>query len=470
MIRRLVRDESGMTMGLTVIMIVLIGVMGAGLLTFVQNDLSSVIESNQGQTALNLADAGVQAAKRHLLIDANVRNYDGDPTTGTAPGGESPWSCVDDASNVCTAGSGKLIDLGAGAGTSTRVWIKYLEASDTPSELSHPDHAPEMVPTGKSDYEFGRDFFKVISEGRAGNARRKIEAIYQTYDLGAPRAYFSQGNITLSGTADVEHISVFSLLNVTVNGGASVSGEDYAYGNWLNSPWNTRDRSTLDAGIGAVGTINKKDPGDYDSTSTNPTFIKKVPPDAAQNYATQITFPFNYQREPDIGMMREAAKLQGNYYEVPVTSDSASVQEAGSGPKWPTTSDQSTVVFVKFMNEANMATNNLTWDVDRDSATDECAPPDAQIPRGTLVVENGTFSTSQQKAPLRGTIVIKGAGPGTEVYKDVGGTCMEAFIHATGDLKLAGTIRGFTQEKGNRPGFFGVRLFSWRECYSATCT
>src|SRR5918997_1142105 len=106
MIRRLARDESGITMGLTVIMIVLIGVMGAGLLTFVQNDLGTVIESNQGQTAFNLADTGTQAAKRHLLLDANVFYYDGDTTTG---GGESPWSCVSDANNVCTSNSGKVI-------------------------------------------------------------------------------------------------------------------------------------------------------------------------------------------------------------------------------------------------------------------------------------------------------------------------------------------------------------------------
>jgi hypothetical protein len=76
MIRRLARDESGITMGLTVIMIVLIGVMGAG------------------------------------LLDANVFHYDGDTTTG---GGESPWSCVSDANNVCTSNSAKVIDLGAQA-------------------------------------------------------------------------------------------------------------------------------------------------------------------------------------------------------------------------------------------------------------------------------------------------------------------------------------------------------------------
>lgn len=66
MLRRLVKDESGMTMGLAVIMVVLIGVMGAGLLTFVQRDLNAVVEENRGQTALELADAGAELAQRHL--------------------------------------------------------------------------------------------------------------------------------------------------------------------------------------------------------------------------------------------------------------------------------------------------------------------------------------------------------------------------------------------------------------------
>ena len=47
--RRLVKDEAGVTMGLAVIMILLLGVMGAGLLTFVSRDLNVVIEENRGR-------------------------------------------------------------------------------------------------------------------------------------------------------------------------------------------------------------------------------------------------------------------------------------------------------------------------------------------------------------------------------------------------------------------------------------
>ena len=55
-----------MTMALAIMMIVLIGVMGAGLLTFVSRDLNTVIEENRGQRAFEVADAGIEAAKRQL--------------------------------------------------------------------------------------------------------------------------------------------------------------------------------------------------------------------------------------------------------------------------------------------------------------------------------------------------------------------------------------------------------------------
>jgi hypothetical protein len=503
MIRRLVRDESGMTMGLTVIMVVLIGVMGAGLLTFVQNDLGSVIESNQGQTAFNLADSGTQAAKRHLLVDANSFNYDGNNATGTAAGGESPWSCVPAASNVCTAGSGKVIDLDSVAGTEARVWIKYLLPAETTSQLGDPNYAPELVTSG-SNYEYGKDYFKVISEGTAGNARRKVEAIYQTYDLGTPRAYFGQGNIAIRGSANISNISIFSLGNITIEGATEkVTGLDLAYNDWYNPPFNTTARSAARlcslpdglqakcAGMGAVGTISpssRKIAGeDFDggpiSTHNLLQFIKKVPPDASQT-TSQISFPFNYDREPDIEMMRQAAKMQSNgaggdnYYELDVSA--ANVQGAwesgvpASDPDWPANSDVSTVVFVRFTNAASINTNLLTWDVDDNSYANECLAPPV---KGTLVVENGNFKTQSSRLALRGTIVVKGSAPGVGTsgtgkyaYQDEGNPCMQSFTHASGDMDIGGDVGAFTEERGNRPGFFGVRQWSWRECYSISCS
>jgi len=77
--RRFVDDESGMTLPLAMIMIVLLGVMGAGLLTFVMRDLNTVTEQNRGQRAFEVADAGIGVAKRQLAANVDRTKYD-DPT------------------------------------------------------------------------------------------------------------------------------------------------------------------------------------------------------------------------------------------------------------------------------------------------------------------------------------------------------------------------------------------------------
>src|SRR5215212_6545970 len=94
--RRFVKDESGMTLALAIMMIVLIGVMGAGLLSFVNRDLNTVVEENRGQRAFEMADAGVNAARRQLASDcANntgcQTNYN-DPTSPFSGAEDKSWS------------------------------------------------------------------------------------------------------------------------------------------------------------------------------------------------------------------------------------------------------------------------------------------------------------------------------------------------------------------------------------------
>ncbi len=62
----LARDERGVTLGLAVILVALMGVMAAGLLTFVVADLHALVEVNRGQQAFELAEAGIEVAKAHL--------------------------------------------------------------------------------------------------------------------------------------------------------------------------------------------------------------------------------------------------------------------------------------------------------------------------------------------------------------------------------------------------------------------
>src|SRR5829696_6381200 len=141
--RRFVKDESGMTMALAVMMILLLGVMGAGLLTFVNRDLNTVVEENKGQRAFEVADAGIGAAKRQLASGVDWKTYDD-------PDSESPANIQ---------------------------WAKTsggLTLNDLDGVATTPDSVNVTI-----EYRSGTEDFLVVSEGSYGEARRKIEAIFE---------------------------------------------------------------------------------------------------------------------------------------------------------------------------------------------------------------------------------------------------------------------------------------------------
>ena len=78
MIWRLLREERGMALGLAVIVVVIVGVMGAGLLTFVATDLEAVVAVNRGEQAFELAEAGIEVAKAHLASDPSPADWSSD--------------------------------------------------------------------------------------------------------------------------------------------------------------------------------------------------------------------------------------------------------------------------------------------------------------------------------------------------------------------------------------------------------
>jgi hypothetical protein len=149
--RRFVKNELGATLPLAMMMIVIIGVMGAGLLTFVSTDLNSVIETNRGQRALELADAGVAAAKRQLSWHCGQAGQ-GDADCGLYYDGvgtdDIQWS-ADEAQNGMT-----LTDLDGSATTPNEVNVTIEYRDDTAD-------------------------FKIISTGYYGVAKRKVEAIFE---------------------------------------------------------------------------------------------------------------------------------------------------------------------------------------------------------------------------------------------------------------------------------------------------
>lgn len=165
MIRRPLRDESGVALGLAVIVVVLIGVLAAGLLAVVRGDLEGMIQTNRGQRALHLADAGAQAAAAQLRSNPTPDHYDADGSDN------SGWAYVSPDGGT----PGETLTLGESAATVT---IRYLVPARTAAQQRDGRYAPERVPAGLSDYP-DRDFFLVVSEGTTGETRRKVEVILE---------------------------------------------------------------------------------------------------------------------------------------------------------------------------------------------------------------------------------------------------------------------------------------------------
>jgi Tfp pilus assembly protein PilX len=128
MILPLLREERGMVLGLAIIVVVVIGVMGAGLLTFVSADLQAVVAVNRGEQAFQLAEAGVEVAKSHLADDQSPSDW---------ASGELHLDGVDD--------------------NSVSVTVEHVAGS-----------------------------FEVVSTGRYGETKRKIEAVF-LIEGGKPR-------------------------------------------------------------------------------------------------------------------------------------------------------------------------------------------------------------------------------------------------------------------------------------------
>lgn len=476
-LRRAYVEESGIAMALAVMVMVIVGVMGAGLLVFVSNDLESVVEVNQGQSAFDIADAGSQAAKQQILSDKTPGHYDiegGSPSCDSSE--ESPdrigknWSPQDEdpgGADEDLAGEGR--SFAGGNFDVTIQWLNQDPSADTSC----------VAPETTSSPEDGVEYFRVISTGTFGDATRRVEAIYETYSLDVPRAYYTPGPITINGTACIEQVSLFSLSEVrfTGSGGCTsghMEGEDLAYGDWNNPPsdeFNDTARPTTNAGVGTTGEIiNSTALGtrDFHGSMTNPTNPKFVQTPTSPQPATEITFPFDFEEELDANRLCDEAKNQGsaNY-----------IADNGSGNatlnSWPD-SNPGTVVCYEFTD--GNANHTLNWAVD--DGPDELTGQDAldypdcegPIQDGTLVIKGGGFAVKPNSDLLRGVVVVRGSTESTEVETNAAGVggngCLDGFINSTGPITLSGNVTPSTSaEANNRPGFFGARVWSWRELY-----
>lgn len=468
--KRLIREESGMAMGLAVVMIALIGVMGAGLLVFVRNDLEAVVEVNRGQKAMDIAEAGVQAAKRQLLSDANRRHYDKDFSNdcGSAAPGDDPrigddWSPGPNLANDDCSSSTAKTSIGVTKNFAGGRFTVTIQCFDQPGDVGDvcagiDESSPETVEASN------RAFFKVTSTGYypadGSGAKRRVEAIFSTVNLGVPKAYFTPNNINVRGTAEVTDVSLFSLGNVNLYGGATVRGEDKAYLNWKNS-FNPTPRPTTAAGIGAAGTISGRVANrDYDS-ATCPKFVKDLAESSSCSSPGRITFPFDYktqqgqQDQNRIDFLREEAKTNGVYYSS--SGGNVYVGDSGDDVEWPADATSNTVVFIEYTSAGG--TNKVTWRPGND-----CNDPPLE---GTLVVYGGDFTLNQHTTPFKGVVIVRGGVYEEGESVDAGGnTCLNGFVNASGDIEIKGNVEPLaTEDVVRRPGFYGVRLWSWRELY-----
>lgn len=344
MFRRLVREESGMTMGLVVIMVVLIGVMGAGLLTFVTTDLSAVVEQNQGQKALEKADAGIRAARMEILAKPDENLYKGGESASTKPWYDSSPNTLDGA-----AFTGKSLTMESS--NDVQVTINYENSSKT---------------------------YVVTSTGTAGQAKRRVEAILKAGAGGwsGIQNYYTDGDIRIDTNTEINSISFFTSKNVWLNN-PSFSWLNYGstpasttrinmntnntkdvFGDWNRAP-NTNPRRTLlgapidTTGFGAEGRICRVLP----CTSSSGTSVadnvyaydtltaKKFVPLSPGSGTGRITYPFDQSKiAPSVDALQifqEEAARQGKSYDISVAGSSL--------PAWSSiyaSSDSKRVVYV----------------------------------------------------------------------------------------------------------------------------
>lgn len=449
--QRFTRDESGIALPLAVIMVVLIGVMGAGLLTFVTTDLTNVVSVNQGQRAFEMADAGVQAAKRQLNSDHKATNYDGSGAVSTND--ESQWSSgVVNSSCGDAGGNGAcLINLDGDSSTTDRVNVTIQNCAATGAVCIN-------LPSGS----IASNFNKVVSTGQYENAKRRVEAIFSgAASGGGLPAWYTPGGMYLKKGALLKGMSFFSGKDIVLkkNSGDTLdSSEDLLLGKWDRPSYNTVARGSDQTGLAAEGIIcdeNKCNTSiadgirSFDST-TGPgsgkgiekKFVKKTPPTKTPQDPGTITYPF--PRTPDVNALLSIAKSGGS--NVYGTSESDITQD---GPP-------ERVVFI----DAGCKTIDF--------------PKNATF-NGTLVIRGGYLDIAKQVTFNGILIVLKGncSGNAGKIYFDKEAN-MNAYIYAESKdeeaiyMKKDPTIappppeyekylsRAFPSE---------VKLQSWRELY-----
>lgn len=489
MFGRLLKEESGLALPLAIGVMVIVGVMGAGLLVFVNRDLEAVVEVNQGQKAFEIAEAGVQVAKTQQLSDVVRTHYDRVLTNDC--NNNQRRTTVEDWSPNTTV----YVDpRDCNSGTTTRptggvtrsfargkfnVIIECFDQVGDPSDICSgiTESAPESIEASK------RAFFKITSTGYypadGSGAKRKIETIYHTNRLDVPTAYYTPKNIRFNGGVSIKGVSFFAGGNITKTPSASLSVDRTTPA--IYRDWDTTDPANFDppsqlntvarrradstkveaAGFAALGTVDDFGSGtrgvyDYDS-NTSTKFVRKedpyVPP-YDPNATGTISFPFNPDLKFDLEALEAIARRQNNYYTGEVDIDENTL---GDNIKYPEGSTDLTVLYVKAAGAK----------IDYNVAYEDPYPTKKGKGRGLIVVENGNFEVSNSSKGFKGVVIVTGNGTTTGNYTSTGNDTVEGFVVANGTMNIGGDVGpsaalgDFTQ----RPGFYNMKQWSWRELY-----
>jgi hypothetical protein len=480
-IKRFTTDETGMVMALVILMIVLIGVMGAGLLTFVTTDLRNVAEANRGEQALQVADAGVQVAKQQLIEDGNA-------TTGYDGGAEDrPWSyCYNipdctSASPTPSGSDGMTLNMDAGSAK-----VTILMTGSTPA------------------------IYRVISEGRVGDARRKIEAFIRgDAAVTFPRTYVTRSDLILSGSINPVGITFFALRNATLGNNVNLGDQpDRYYGSWAETTgtgpypniagsypndFNATARSTNLSGVAAQDIVTLGNNPHSSQTLGARVFGSNTSPTVVPDYdasplapAAKIAFPFqvptDQEDREELTVLRQRALSQETLSN-PLYIDSSpgnKVDDAGmldrvcSSPgnnaleitSWPSGSNYGTVRFYEFQdyNPCNVVKYN------NGAAEANCSSTNP--PKGVIVVQNGDFLYDGNRAFNGGIIVRAYDASGTSIptqgkFTASGNPCLKGYANSGGTMAISGNISlGDVPQLGTVGTFRGgMEQVSWRELY-----
>ena len=484
------RNETGIALPIAIMMVVLVGVLGAGLLTFVARDLNSVVEVNQGQKAFDIADAGVQQAKAQIRKDSFRQHYDmirsNDCSEGIRVGPAADnWSpsmetwqnnsnCSGSQTTRAASDVGVAKNFGGGE---FRVTIQCYRQSPEPSPSPSCSGISETPPEPSAKAS-DRKFFKIISRGYSsvsgGGAVRKIEAIYYTGKIvQVPPAYYTPKNINFNGGADLKKLSFFAGGNITgtTQGSISVDRTTPAlYGDWNSPPYNTVGRikppaagggPAVGVGFGALGfvcgasTCSGSDlvaDGyyDYDRTTgskgQNKKFVLKSDSNATLG-SNEISFPFDPGTaisDPSTVVSTalvdelKAAAIEQNNYKTPISALTINTAD------WP---GLGAIYFVDGQ--------DVTFKVN--------STPQAS---GILVVRNGNFEINNASNGFKGIVIVIGNGTTNGNFKTIGSTSLDGFAIASGNLTFGGSVTPNTStDYTNLLNLYDVRLWSWRELY-----